>query len=94
MKAGHSLKHFVVWCDRCVGQLLKNFTLRVINEFFDPFSPYYIEVLVCLDVRRATKGHSYLWCDRIIPPIKKKAKQYPQILTALHDARLDELLPK
>ena len=70
-----NLKHVVFWCDSCAGQSWNQYLMRLIHEVTNPLSDFYIEGIERIDLKKAMKGHSYLWCDRIIGPIKQKARR-------------------
>ena len=70
-----ALEHVTLWCDSCGGQTWNQYVIRLIHEVVNPLSDLYIEGLRCIDLKKATKGHSYLWCDRAIVPIKAKARR-------------------
>jgi hypothetical protein len=68
------LKHAVFWCDACGGQSWNQYLFRLAHEVCNPLSVFYIPGLCRVDIKKATSGHSYLWCDRVIVPIKAKAR--------------------
>ena len=71
------MRHAVLWGDTTGGQLFNSYVARMLHEFVDPTSPYCIDGLLRIDIRCCTKGHSYMWADRALVPIKRYARSVP-----------------
>ena len=44
--------------------------MRLIHELTDPTSQFYVHGIKRVEFKKATSGHSFLWCDRAIVPIE------------------------
>ena len=67
--------HFIFWSDGCNGQAWNQFAPRFAHEICEPTSQIYVPGVKRVEFKRAPKGHSYLWCDRVLGPIKAHAQQ-------------------
>ena len=67
------MKHLVLWCDGACSQTWNRFFMCFIHELVDETSPLNIPGLLRVDAKRCETGHSFMWADRCIPPIKRKA---------------------
>ena len=68
------LTHAVFWCDACGGQMWNEYMMLFIHELIDPSSALYVPGIKRIDIKCATSGHSFLWADRAIVPIKRRAR--------------------
>ena len=85
------IHHVIIWCDGCAGQTWNQYTFRLIHEIVNPDSIFHIPGIRRIDLKKAVKGHSYLWCDRAIGPIKDKARRCPRGIVSMYD---EEVLPE
>ena len=74
---GGKLVHLVLWCDSTRGQTWNTITMRGLHDFVTPGSPFYVEGLERIELKCCVKGHSYMWADRSIVPIKLRAMRTP-----------------
>ena len=69
------IRHLVLWCDGCAGQMW-NFTVcKFLHALTDESSPFYVQGLLRVDLKRSPVGHTYLYCDRAVGNIKFHARR-------------------
>ena len=66
-----NLTRIIFWCDNCAGHGWNQYMMRFIHEVVDPTSMFYVKGITRIDIKASPSGHTYLWCDRVIAPVKR-----------------------
>ena len=86
------LKHLILWCDGACSQTWNRFFM-CFHELVDQTSPLSIAGLLRVDAKRCDTGHSFMWADRCIPPIKRKAIHTSGGIVCAFKSQLNVLRP-